>query len=282
MSSSCGSVLYEMLTGKRAFAGESSAALLAAIMRDDPKPVNELKRDVPPEVRRIVSRSLKKNPAARYTSGAELAQDLKNCRDLLFPESGASLSPARIVREAKRPRILLPLLALAILLVGGLGWLVKRSREAHWAREVAVPEISRLYDQGKFGAAFSLATKAERAIPGDPALAKLWPLISYQLSVETTPPGVIVFRKDYVDANAPWELVGKTPIKNVRQPRGLFLWKFEKPGFATALRTTLSLVPRFAVPPGQPVEGRVTLDEVGQVPAGMVRVSPEKYFKTLF
>ena len=51
---SFGSVLYEMLTGSRAFEGHSSAALLAAVMRDDPKPLSELKRDVPPEVRRIV------------------------------------------------------------------------------------------------------------------------------------------------------------------------------------------------------------------------------------
>ena len=40
---SFGSVLYEMLTGRRAFEGQSSAALLSAVMRDDPKPLNELK-----------------------------------------------------------------------------------------------------------------------------------------------------------------------------------------------------------------------------------------------
>src|ERR1700675_2285199 len=55
---SFGSVLYEMLTAQRAFAGQSSAALLSAIMRDDPKPLSELKRGVPPEVRRIVARCL--------------------------------------------------------------------------------------------------------------------------------------------------------------------------------------------------------------------------------
>src|ERR1700724_2424097 len=105
---SFGSVLYEMLTARRAFAGQSSAALLSAIMRDDPKPLSEVKRDVPPEVRRIVTCCLKKEPAARYASAAELAHELKHCRDLLFPESGAMLSPARIVREAQRPRVLVP------------------------------------------------------------------------------------------------------------------------------------------------------------------------------
>ena len=69
---SFGSVLYEMLTADRAFEGQSSAALLSAVMRDDPKPLSEVKRDVPPEVRRIVTRCLKKDPAARFASGAEL------------------------------------------------------------------------------------------------------------------------------------------------------------------------------------------------------------------
>ncbi len=278
---SFGSVLYEMLTGKRAFEGQSSATLLSAVMRDDPRPLQEIKRDIPTEVRQIVVHCLKKDPAARYASGAELALELKNCRDLLFPQSGAVLSPARIVREVQRPRVLIPLVLTFILLGAGTTWLVKHYRDARWAREVALPEISQLADQGKFGDAYSLAVKAEKAIPGDPALAKLWPVISYQVSLETTPPGVDVFRKDYVDAKAPWESVGKTPLKNSRQPRGMFIWKLEKPGFGTVLRTTIGLLGRvFSV--GESVQAAVTLDEVANTPPGMVRVSPEKYPKTLF
>ena len=279
---SFGSVLYEMLTARRPFLGESSAALLSAIMRDDPKPLSEVRRDVPPEVRRIVTRCLKKEPAARYASGAELAQELRNCRELLFPESGAMLSPARIVREVQRPRVLVPLLLTVILLGTGAARLVRRYRDARWAREVALPEISQLSDQGKLGDAYALAVRAEKSISRDSALAKLWPSISYQFSLETTPPGVDVYRRDYVNADAPWESVGKTPLKNVRQPRGMFVWKFEKPGFGTVLRTTLALIPRYSVPPGEAVEGSVTLDQVATIPAGMVRVSPAKYFKTLF
>ena len=48
------------------------------------------------------------------------------------------------------------------------------------------------------------------------------------------------------------------------------------------LRTTISLIPRYAVAPGDSVKGEVTLDETAKTPAGMVRVSPAKYFKTLF
>ena len=80
----------------------------------------------------------------------------------------------------------------------------------------------------------------------------------------------------------PGEAVGATPFKNVRQPRGMFIWKFEKPGFATVLRTTSALFGWYAVPIGQPVAASVTLDESGKIPPGMVRVSPAKYSKTLF
>jgi serine/threonine protein kinase/predicted esterase len=279
---SFGSVLYEMLTAHRAFAGQSNAALLSAVMRDDPKPLSEVKRDVPPEVRLIVARCLKKDPAARFASGAELLKELKSCRDLLFPESGAILSPARIVREVQRPRILIPFLLTLVLLGAGATWLVKRNHDARWARDVALPEISQLSDQGKFGDAYALAVKAEKSIPGDPTLAKLWPSITYQVSLETTPAGADVYRRAYGKADAPWESVGRTPLKNVHQPRGMFVWKFEKPGFGPVLRTTAALFGWYAVPIGQPVSAAVTLDESGKIPLGMVRVSPAKYSKTLF
>ena len=264
---SFGSVLYEMLTGSRAFEGQSSVALLSAVLRDDPKPMNERKRDIPPEVRRIVNRCLRKDPSARYASATELAHELKSCRDLLFPDSGAILSPARIARQVRRPRVLVPILLAVMMLGAGAAWLIKRYRDARWAREVAVPEISRLADQGRFGEfgeAYTLAVKAEKSIPGDPVLARLWPVISYQTSVETTPAGAAVYRRAYSDVNAPWELVGHTPFKNFRQPRGNFVWKFEKQGFATVLRTTAALFGWYPPPIGQPVTATVTLDEAGK------------------
>jgi serine/threonine protein kinase len=281
---SFGSVYYEMLTGRRAFEGLSTAALLSAVMRDDPKPVSEFRRDIPGEIRRIVVRCLKKDREARYASGAELFQELKACRETLFPESGAVLTPARIIREVKRPWILVPLaLMIAALIVGGV-LLVKRSREARWAREVAIPEISRLSEQGRFGEfgeAFALATRAEKSLPNDPTLTKLWPVISYEVSLQTTPPGSDVYRTAYGNVDGPWELVGRTPLKDVRQPRGTFLWKFEKPGFATMVQMTTPLFGAFPPPIGEPVSATVTLDADDKIQPGMVRVSQEKLPKEL-
>jgi serine/threonine protein kinase/formylglycine-generating enzyme required for sulfatase activity len=278
---SFGSVLYEMLTGNKAFQAQSPVALLSAVIRDDPKPLNKIRQGVPPELRRIVTRCLQKDPQARYPSSAALLQDLKGCRDLLFSESGASLTSERIVREIKRPRILIPLtLVLVSLVTAGVVW-VKHLREARWARETAIPEISQLYDQGRGEEAYALAGTAEKAIPADATLAKLWPLLSYQVSIDSSPPGAAMYRRTYGDVNAPWVFVGQTPIKDIRQPLGEFIWKFEKPGFGTALRMTTSLFGWYLRPPRQ-AAGIVTLDELDKIPSGMVRVSPASIPKGLF
>ena len=151
-------------------------------MRDDPKPLSEERRDIPPELRRIVSRCLKKGSQSRYPSAAELLVDLKNCRDLLFSESGTVLTRGRIVRELKRPRVSIPLALVLILFTASGAFWAKRSRDIRWAREVAVPQISHFYDQGKFEEAYALAAKAEKAIPNDRML-----VISYQISIDSSP-----------------------------------------------------------------------------------------------
>jgi eukaryotic-like serine/threonine-protein kinase len=89
-----------------------------------------------------------------------------------------------------------------------------------------------------------------------------------------------MYRQNYADANAAWEFVGHTPLKDVRAPQGNFTWKLEKPGFGTVTRTTFGLFGRWVpTSPGGP-EQKVTvaLTEIGKVPPGMVKVSlPERY-----
>jgi len=285
---SLGSVLYEMLTGKRAFEGQSNAALLAAVIRDDPKPVSAVRRDLPSEIQNVVARCLRKNPSERYASGGEVAAALKSVREVLFPESGSAITAARLAHEVRRKRVLVPLFILALAVAGCVFWLVQRSREARWAREVALPQIASLAEsssslnQGKLPEAYALAVRVEKSIPSDPALAKLWPMISYPLSFESTPAGAELYYRNYVEPNAPWEHVGTTPLKSVRVPRGTLIWKFEKADFGTVYRTTVALIPRFGVLPGEPVEASVALDPADKIPAGMVRVEPAKYFKSLF
>ena len=99
---SFGSVLYEMLTARRAFQGQSSATLLSAIMRDDPKPLSEVKRDVPPEVRRIVTRCLKKDPAARFASGGRPCTRIEELSRSALPRVGRGAEPGANSQRGKK------------------------------------------------------------------------------------------------------------------------------------------------------------------------------------
>ena len=80
---SLGAILYEMATGTRAFAGEGVGQTLAAILRDDPRPVTERNPGAPPPFEWIVERCLAKNPAERYASTEDLAREIATLRDHL-------------------------------------------------------------------------------------------------------------------------------------------------------------------------------------------------------
>ncbi len=71
---SFGAVLHEMLSGERAFAGDSLAEVLGAVLRDEPRPVA-----APEALARIVARCLRKSPAQRFQSMAEVKTALEQC-----------------------------------------------------------------------------------------------------------------------------------------------------------------------------------------------------------
>jgi Tol biopolymer transport system component len=80
---SFGAVLYEMLTGSRAFDRTSSMDTLSAVLRDDPPPIEQANVMIPPPVRWIVERCLEKRAMDRYGSTRDLARDLATARDHL-------------------------------------------------------------------------------------------------------------------------------------------------------------------------------------------------------
>ena len=65
---SFGVVMYEMLTGTKAFPGDSAITTLTAILRDEVKPIAELVPDVPPELVEIITLALRKDPKDRWQS----------------------------------------------------------------------------------------------------------------------------------------------------------------------------------------------------------------------
>jgi serine/threonine protein kinase/Tol biopolymer transport system component len=70
---SFGAILYEMLSGKRAFRGESMAETMSAILREDPPDLSESNKTISPALERVVHHCLEKNPEERFHSASDLA-----------------------------------------------------------------------------------------------------------------------------------------------------------------------------------------------------------------
>jgi serine/threonine protein kinase len=75
---SFGAILYEMLSGRRAFHGESAAETMSAILKEDPPELSDTNKTVSPALERIVSHCLEKNPEARFHSARDLAFALES------------------------------------------------------------------------------------------------------------------------------------------------------------------------------------------------------------
>src|SRR3974390_250064 len=71
-----GAILYEMLSGKRAFHGDSAADTMSALLKEDPPDLAETNRNVSPALERIVRHCLEKNPAERFQSARDVAFNL--------------------------------------------------------------------------------------------------------------------------------------------------------------------------------------------------------------
>src|SRR5215471_10839466 len=77
---SFGAVLYEMATGQMPFQGNTSAAILGAILHAAPVPVLQLNPQLPPKLEEIISRVLEKDRDLRYQSAADLRSELKRLK----------------------------------------------------------------------------------------------------------------------------------------------------------------------------------------------------------
>jgi Tol biopolymer transport system component len=122
---SLGAILYEMLSGKRAFHGDTPADTMSSILKEDPPDLNETNRNVSPALERIVQHCLEKNPEARFHSVSDIAFDLEQLSGI--SGTTARVMPVEVVRP--RRRLLVGLasgLGLAFVMLG-LGWWLGRA-----------------------------------------------------------------------------------------------------------------------------------------------------------
>ena len=135
---SMGCVLYEMVTGKRAFHGETKLRTLSAILTHEPPRISDLAENVPPELERVVSRCLRKDVERRFQGMADLKIALEELKE--ESESGRLVSVRqRKPEQYSRPVVLITALAVLILGIVSALWLLLRHPKATPPRELSHP-----------------------------------------------------------------------------------------------------------------------------------------------
>jgi len=126
---SFGAVLYEMATGQRAFLGRSKISTLAAILQSDPKPAGQLHSGLPRELQSIIRRCLRKDPAWRYQSAADLKiilHDLQRETESGEPEAAPAIAPR--LGPSRRWQLWIAALSLGLVLgASGTWWFASRA-----------------------------------------------------------------------------------------------------------------------------------------------------------
>lgn len=122
---SLGAVLYEMVTGKKAFDGKSQLSVASAILEKEPALIASVKPLTPPALDHVVKKCLAKDAEARWQSAGDLATELK-----WISESSAQAQPPLISSRSSRiiPPWMVGALALALVAVAVVFWLAGRNR----------------------------------------------------------------------------------------------------------------------------------------------------------
>ena len=177
-----GVVLYEMLTGQRPFRGSTTVETAAAILREDPEPIKSAAIGGAPGVASIVSKCLEKDPAKRFQTARELAEDLR----LLSRQSLLFSAPTfkDLVQKAKKPKVAMISFLVVSLSIFLAFLTLQRNSKRRWAREVVIPEIEQLVADDDYVAAFNRAIEIKEYLKKDEDLKEIWPRISQYLSIE--------------------------------------------------------------------------------------------------
>ena len=122
-----GAILYEMVSGKRAFHRESAADTMSAILHEEPADLTETARNVPSGLERIVRHCLEKNPAQRFHSAGDMAFDLDAMADITSSKSGMQAAAQEVRAHESRRKLFAGALAVVVAAaILGLGWWLGR------------------------------------------------------------------------------------------------------------------------------------------------------------
>ncbi len=118
---SFGSMLYEMLTGRRAFQGNSRVSTLSAILKDNPKPLNSVLHDVPRDLEKIIFQCLRKNPERRFQHMDDLKVALLDLKEESDSGKLSAIPDSGVIVRRSRSRLVVGGSILSVLLIAGGG-----------------------------------------------------------------------------------------------------------------------------------------------------------------
>ncbi|HRQ65967.1 MAG TPA: protein kinase [Xanthomonadaceae bacterium] len=249
-----GLLLYELLSGERAFAGGSAMAVMSAILRDAPVPLENRCRGCPAGLARLVAHCLEKDPARRpQDAGAVLAELVRIRAD--WARRGT------LAWRLSRTRVWLPAAVLLVSILGvwaGLAW---RAQAAQEAFDAELQALAALAADERLVEAFAHLRALEARHPGHPALAPWWNDLTVPGNLRSEPPGARVWVKSYVTPDAPWTDMGVTDQDAVQMPLAHVRWRVEKAGYEPQELSS----PGYFLP-------QVPMTPVGEAPPGMLRV----------
>jgi hypothetical protein len=251
---SLGAVLYEMLTGRRAFAGGTALATLAAILGGPPPAVDFVRPDVPADLSQLVQACLAANRDAR-PSTADVVRRLS----AILAER--TRGPAAVATLLRRPALLVPASAAMIAAVVAAMWFGGTIGRARRTPSV-IPEVQKLLAVDDYQNAYRLAREAIAREPDDPQLKQMWIDMTFPFTFESNPAGAEVAVKGYLADEGAWIPLGRTPLENVSVPMGAIRLRLTKDGYEPIDGTVVA--PKYSY----------VLDPSGTAPPGMVRVQP--------
>lgn len=257
---SLGALLYEALAGSPPFQGSTQWALIRAITQDVPRPLRDLRPDIPESVTHLVARALERDVTKRYQSASAMSRDASVALAALSGTSTASTAKKESVVRLTRTQAAMIVGVILAVAAGGLAY-YRQSERRHWASEEALPEIARLRAARNALGAYEVLTEAQRYLPGDTTIAKAAQDLTRAVSISSSPPGATVEIQDYVYPDSAWRRLGVTPIPTVTIPKGYFRWKVSKDG----------MEPYVAAPPNDD-KMAFALDSIQKAPPGMAWV----------
>jgi Tol biopolymer transport system component len=145
---SFGAILYEMLSGRRAFHGESAAETMSAILKEDPPELSDTNKSVSPGLERLVNHCLEKNPEARFHSARDLAFALESLSGS-GPTSAHAAIPAVRWRQMNRRELtawMVVVLALLTTVVLAIAYFRRAPAEVRAVRSFILPPDKSSFD----------------------------------------------------------------------------------------------------------------------------------------